>query len=60
MCRIPFSLLLPSPVSSFGVGMLYGPFHRLSQAYGEPLTCWLSGTRVSGSGSHNGAVYLFT
>lgn len=47
MCWIPFSPLLLSPVSSCQVGMLCGPFHHLSQAYGEPLTRRLPGTRVS-------------
>ncbi|KAI3373121.1 hypothetical protein L3Q82_006360 [Scortum barcoo] len=31
--------------------MLCGPLHRLSQAYGEPLTCWLPGTTVLSVGA---------
>lgn len=46
-----FPRLLMSPVSSCRVGMRCGPFHHPSLAYGEPLTRWLSGTRVSGSTS---------
>lgn len=60
MCRIPFPPLLLSPVSSCRLGMLCGPFHRLSQAYGEPLTRWLPGTRVSGPISHRVMVCLFS
>lgn len=56
MCMVPFSLLLMSSVSSCQVGMLCRPLHRLSQAYGEPLTCWLPGTRVSSSPSHRTTV----
>lgn len=60
MCRIPFPPLLLSPVSSCRVGMLCGPLHRLSQAYGEPLTRWLPGTRVSGLTSNRAMICLFT
>lgn len=54
-----YAPLLLSPVPSCRVGMLCRPFHRLSQAYGEPLTCWLPGTRVSGSTSRRAVVCLF-
>lgn len=59
MCGIPFPPLPLSPVSSCEVGMLWGPVHRLSQAYGEPLTCWLSGTPVSASSSSPLTVFLW-
>lgn len=59
MCRIPLSLLHLSFVSSCEEGMQCRPLHRLSQTYGEPLTCWLSGNRVSSSSSHWAEVCLF-
>lgn len=55
-----FPPLLLSPVSSCRVGMLCGPFPRLSRAYGVPLTRWLPGTRVSGSACCRATVSLYT